>query len=283
MTEQEYQKYSKAQRNYSSARIEILLIIILTAVNMIVLPASGTYFVCSITLATSFIASAQLIKQSPSEFDVPAELAEGVSATIIVLAIIIVALYLLFFFLSKKKKGFLITLLVLFSIDTFFTLSNVFSDPTFIIDIVIHAVSIYMLAKGISSAKVLQDHFAKGVAVSAAEIRGYFEESQRQKAEEAVNRAKTPQFKDDDPFGYGGMPSANPTAAKPQANIVTRCPSCGAPRNGSDKFCPYCGTAYEAARQDSRQTTVQTPSVTTNQSTNPSASDKDSGDNDDLA
>ena len=280
MTEQEYQKYSKAQRNYSSARIEILLIIILTAVNMIVLPASGTYFVCSITLATSFIASAQLIKQSPSEFDVPAELAEGVSATIIVLAIIIVALYLLFFFLSKKKKGFLITLLVLFSIDTFFTLSNVFSDPTFIIDIVIHAVSIYMLAKGISSAKVLQDHFAKGVAVSAAEIRGYFEESQRQKAEEAVRRTNQPA--NDDPFGYG-MPSANPTAAKPQANIVTRCPSCGAPRNGSDKFCPYCGTAYEAARQDSRQTTVQTPSVTTNQSTNPSASDKDSGDNDDLA
>ena len=167
MTEQEYQKYLKAQRNYSSARIEILLIIILTAVNMIVLPASGTYFVCSITLATSFIAAAQLIKQSPSEFDVPAELAEGVSATIIVLAIIIVALYLLFFFLSKKKKGFLITLLVLFSIDTFFTLSNVFSDPTFIIDIVIHAVSIYMLAKGVSSAKILQDHFAKGVAVTA--------------------------------------------------------------------------------------------------------------------
>lgn len=280
MTEQEYQKYLKAQRNYSSARIEILLIIILTAVNMIVLPASGTYFVCSITLATSFIASAQLIKQSPSEFDVPAELAEGVSATIIVLAIIIVALYLLFFFLSKKKKGFLITLLVLFSIDTFFTLSNVFSDPTFIIDIVIHAVSIYMLAKGVSSGKVLQDHFAKGVAVSAAEIRGYFEESQRQKAEEAVRRTNQPA--NDDPFGYG-MPSANPTAAKPQANIVTRCPSCGAPRNGSDKFCPYCGTAYEAARQDSRQTTVQTPSVTTNQSTNPPASDKDSGDNDDLA
>lgn len=280
MTEQEYQKYSKAQRNYSSARIETLLIIILTAVNMIVLPASGTYFVCSITLATSFIASAQLIKQSPSEFDVPAELAEGVSATIIVLAIIIVALYLLFFFLSKKKKGFLITLLVLFSIDTFFTLSNVFSDPTFIIDIVIHAVSIYMLAKGVSSGKVLQDHFAKGVAVSAAEIRGYFEESQRQKAEEAVRRTNRPA--NDDPFGYG-MPSANPTAAKPQANIVTRCPSCGAPRNGSDKFCPYCGTAYEAARQDSRQTTAQTPSVTTNQSTTPSASDKDSGDNDDLA
>lgn len=280
MTEQEYQKYSKAQRNYSSARIEILLIIILTAVNMIVLPASGTYFVCSITLATSFIASAQLIKQSPSEFDVPAELAEGVSATIIVLAIIIVALYLLFFFLSKKKKGFLITLLVLFSIDTFFTLSNVFSDPTFIIDIVIHAVSIYMLAKGVSSGKVLQDHFAKGVAVSAAEIRGYFEESQRQKTNEAVRRTNQPA--NDDPFGYG-MPSANPTAAKPQANVVTRCPSCGAPRNGSDKFCPYCGTAYEAAQQDSRQTTVQTPSVTTNQSTNPSASDKDSGDNDDLA
>lgn len=282
MTEQEYQKYSKAQRNYLSARYEILFIIVMTIVNMFLLPTTETYYVCSISFATFQIISAILAKKDPSQFGVSAELAEYALPGAITIAIIITAVYVLFFFLSKKRRGCLITLLVLVSIDTFFTLSNVFSDPTFIIDIVIHAVSIYMLAKGVSSGKVLQDHFAKGVAVSAAEIRGYFEESQRQKAEEAVNRAKTPQFKDDDPFGYG-MPSANPTAAKPQANIVTRCPSCGAPRNGSDKFCPYCGTAYEAARQDSRQTTVQTPSVTTNQSTNPSASDKDSGDNDDLA
>ncbi len=282
MTEQEYQKYSKAQRNYLSARYEILFIIVMTIVNMFLLPTTETYYVCSISFATFQIISAILAKKDPSQFGVSAELAEKALPGAITIAIIITAVYVLFFFLSKKRRGCLITLLVLVSIDTFFTLSNVFSDPTFTIDIVIHAVSIYMLAKGVSSGKVLQDHFAKGVAVSAAEIRGYFEESQRQKAEEAVNRAKTPQFKDDDPFGYG-MPSANPTAAKPQANIVTRCPSCGAPRNGSDKFCPYCGTAYEAARQDSRQTTVQTPSVTTNQSTNPSASDKDSGDNDDLA
>lgn len=282
MTEQEYQKYSKAQRNYLSARYEILFIIVMTIVNMFLLPTTETYYVCSISFATFQIISAILAKKDPSQFGVSAELAEKALPGAITIAIIITAVYVLFFFLSKKRRGCLITLLVLVSIDTFFTLSNVFSDPTFTIDIVIHAVSIYMLAKGVSSGKVLQDHFAKGVAVSAAEIRGYFEESQRQKAEEAVNRAKTPQFKDDDPFGYG-MPSANPTAAKPQANIVTRCPSCGAPRNGSDKFCPYCGTAYEAARQDSRQTTVQTPSVTTNQSTNPSASDKGSGDNDDLA
>ena len=282
MTEQEYQKYSKAQRNYLSARYEILFIIVMTIVNMFLLPTTETYYVCSISFATFQIISAILAKKDPSQFGVSAELAEKALPGAITIAIIITAVYVLFFFLSKKRRGCLITLLVLVSIDTFFTLSNVFSDPTFTIDIVIHAVSIYMLAKGVSSGKVLQDHFAKGVAVSAAEIRGYFEESQRQKAEEAVNRAKTPQFKDDDPFGYG-MPSANPTAAKPQANIVMRCPSCGAPRNGSDKFCPYCGTAYEAARQDSRQTTVQTPSVTTNQSTNPSASDKDSGDNDDLA
>ena len=280
MTEQEYQKYSKAQRNYLSARYEILFIIVMTIVNMFLLPTTETYYVCSISFATFQIISAILAKKDPSQFGVSAELAEKALPGAITIAIIITAVYVLFFFLSKKRRGCLITLLVLVSIDTFFTLSNVFSDPTFIIDIVIHAVSIYMLAKGVSSGKVLQDHFAKGVAVSAAEIRGYFEESQRQKADEAVRRTNRPA--NDDPFGYG-MPSAKPTAAKPQANIVTRCPSCGAPRNGSDKFCPYCGTAYEAARQDSRQTTVQTPSVTTNQSTNPSASDKDSGDNDDLA
>ncbi len=277
MTEQEYQKYSKAQRNYLSARYEILLIIVMTIVNMFLLPTTETYYVCSISFATFQIISAILAKKDPSQFGVSAELAEYALPGAITIAIIITAVYVLFFFLSKKRRGCLITLLVLVSIDTFFTIMNSAFVSSAILDIVVHGVAIFFLAKGVSSGKVLQDHFAKGVAVSAAEIRGYFEESQRQKAEEAVNRAKTPQFKNDDPFGYG-MPSA-----KPQANIVTRCPSCGAPRNGSDKFCPYCGTAYEAARQDSRQTTAQTPSVTTNQSTTPSASDKDSGDNDDLA
>ncbi len=277
MTEQEYQKYSKAQRNYLSARYEILLIIVMTIVNMFLLPTTETYYVCSISFATFQIISAILAKKDPSQFGVSAELAEKALPGAIMIAIIVTAVYVLFFFLSKKRRGCLITLLVLVSIDTFFTIMNSAFVSSAILDIVVHGVAIFFLAKGVSSGKVLQDHFAKGVAVSAAEIRGYFEESQRQKAEEAVNRAKTPQFKNDDPFGYG-MPSA-----KPQANIVTRCPSCGAPRNGSDKFCPYCGTAYEAARQDSRQTTAQTPSVTTNQSTTPSASDKDSGDNDDLA
>ena len=280
MTEQEYQKYSKAQRNYLSARYEILLIIVMTIVNMFLLPTTETYYVCSISFATFQIISAILAKKDPSQFGVSAELAEYALPGAIMIAIIITAVYVLFFFLSKKRRGCLITLLVLVSVDTFFTIMNSALVSSAILDIVVHGVAIFFLAKGISSAKVLQDHFAKGVAVSAAEIRGYFEESQRQKAEEAVRRTNQPA--NDDPFGYG-MPSANPTAAKPQANIVTRCPSCGAPRNGSDKFCPYCGTAYEAARQDSRQTTAQTPSVTTNQSTIPSASDKDSGDNDDLA
>ena len=280
MTEQEYQKYSKAQRNYLSARYEILLIIVMTIVNMFLLPTTETYYVCSISFATFQIISAILAKKDPSQFGVSAELAEYALPGAITIAIIITAVYVLFFFLSKKRRGCLITLLVLVSIDTFFTIMNSAFVSSAILDIVVHGVAIFFLAKGVSSGKVLQDHFAKGVAVSAAEIRGYFEKSQRQKAEEAVRRTNRPA--NDDPFGYG-TPSANPTAAKPQANIVTRCPSCGAPRNGSDKFCPYCGTAYEAARQDSRQTTAQTPSVTTNQSITPPASDKDSGDNDDLA
>ena len=261
MTEQEYQKYLKAQRNYLSARYEILLIIVMTIVNMFLLPTTETYYVCSISFATFYIISAVLAKKDPSQFGVSAELAEKALPGAIAIAIIITAVYVLFFFLSKKRRGCLITLLVLVSIDTFFTLLNSALVSSAILDIVVHGVAIFFLAKGVNSGKVLQDHFAKGVAVSAAEIRGYFEESQRQKAEEAVNRAKTPQFKDDDPFGYGTGKELQP----------------------GSKFCPYCGTAYEAARQDSRQTTVQTPSVTTNQSTTPSASDKDSGDNDDLA
>jgi len=202
----------------------------------------------------------------------------------IIIAVIIVALYILFFFLSKKKKGCLTTLLVFVSIDTFFSLFNAVFTTVGLLDIVIHAVSIYMLAKGVSSAKILQEHFAKGVAVSAKEIRGYFKESQRQKADEAITRAK--KLQDDDPFGYGA-PAAQQTTVQRQANVITNCPACGAKRNGTDKFCPYCGTPYEAAKTDIQATaqpaTTEQPTATatTEQPTSPPASQNSSDDNSD--
>ena len=273
MTEQEYQQYLKAQRNYSSARIEILFIIVLTFINMALVPISGRYFVCSITLATAFVTLAKAIRLYPSEFDIPEEAVGSMFLAAVVLAILLVVAYLVLFALSKKKKGCLIALLVLYSIDAFVSFSAVFSDPTLIVDIVIHAVSIYMLAKGVSSAKILQEHFAKGVNISAKEIRGYFEESQRQKADEAINRAKQPQFQDDDPFGYG-TPAAQQTTVQQQANVIANCPACGAKRNGADKFCPYCGTAYEA-------TETQQPTTTMEQPTTPPSPQNSSDDNSD--
>lgn len=104
MTEQEYQKYSKAQRNYLSARYEILFIIVMTIVNMFLLPTTETYYVCSISFATFQIISAILAKKDPSQFGVSAELAEYALPGAITIAIIITAVYVLFFFLSKKKK-----------------------------------------------------------------------------------------------------------------------------------------------------------------------------------
>lgn len=105
MTEQEYQKYSKAQRNYLSARYEILFIIVMTIVNMFLLPTTETYYVCSISFATFQIISAILAKKEPSQFGVSAELAEYALPGAITIAIIITAVYVLFFFLSKKRRG----------------------------------------------------------------------------------------------------------------------------------------------------------------------------------
>ena len=146
MTEQEYQKYLKAQRNYLSARYEILLIIVMTIVNMFLLPTTETYYVCSISFATFQIISAILAKKDPSQFGVSAELAEKALPGAIVIAVMITAVYVLFFFLSKKRRGCLITLLVLVSIDTFFTLLNSALVSSAILDIVVHGVAIFFFA-----------------------------------------------------------------------------------------------------------------------------------------
>lgn len=284
MTEQEYQRYSKAQREYSSARYEILLLIICTIVNLFLLPTTGNYFVCSISLAIFYVIAMLAAQKDPSQFGVTEETARQALPVAIVMAAIITAVYLLFFFLSKRRRGFLITLLVFFSIDTFFCLLNLYFNPRAIVDIIVHILTIILISKGVSSGKILQEHFAKGVAVSAAEIRGYFEESQRQKADEAVNRAREPQLKDDDPFGYGTS-AAQPTATQPKANIITNCPACGARRNGTDKFCPYCGTAYEAAKTDiqaSSQSANATEQSLTSRAQQSSSADN-SDDNEDLA
>ena len=153
MTEQEYQKYSKAQRNYLSARYEILLIIVMTIVNMFLLPTTETYYVCSISFATFQIISAILAKKDPSQFGVSAELAEKALPGAIMIAVMITAVYVLFFFLSKKRRGCLITLLVLVSIDTFFTLLNSALVSSAILDIVVHGVAIFYLAKGVVPAR----------------------------------------------------------------------------------------------------------------------------------
>ena len=253
MNEQEYQKYSKAQRNYASARYEVLFLIVLTVVNMFALLISGQYFVCSISFATYVIICGTLAKEDPSQFGITEELADSAFSELMITAIMTVALYLLFFFLSKRKRGCLVTLLVFVSVDTLFSLLNI-ALTSAVLDIIVHIISICVLAKGVSAGRTLENHFAKGVAVKAAEIRGFYDESRKKKIEEASKQAQW-QLEADDPFAYST--STTKIETKQQESLASNCPSCGAPLKSTDKFCSYCGTARPTTQQTKFSTAIR--------------------------
>jgi hypothetical protein len=146
------------EQKVSSARANLLLVIIFTAINMILLVANaGSYFLFSASvpyLLTLF--GLLLCGMLPAEYYAELEgfvpLDKSVFIIALALAILILGLYLLCWFLSKKNKvGWLIFALVLFSIDTLalFNYYGFAADSFF--DIAFHIWIIVILALGIDA------------------------------------------------------------------------------------------------------------------------------------
>ncbi len=146
---------TKFEKDYRSGRNNIILLIILTLVNIaLAIFSSGSYFLFSAQIPY-FIFLVGFIASGYSAFsDSSIEMFPFPSILIItsVIAAIIILLYLLcFIFSGKNRYGWLIGALVLYMIDTFFTLA--INIPEFgtdaIIDIVFHIAIIISLVKSI--------------------------------------------------------------------------------------------------------------------------------------
>ena len=131
------------QRVYQSARIAIILLVALTAVNILMSVAGiDRYFVSSVFMSYFMVT---IIPDT------------GLGAAI---AVAILVPYLLAFFLSKKQPGWMIAALVLFALDTLFVIFTMFllyrigeSPWSMLFDLALHAFVIFELVMGVKYRK----------------------------------------------------------------------------------------------------------------------------------
>lgn len=145
---------------YNSARVNLILVVALTAINIIMVAAGiDSYFVFSanvpylLTLLGAFYCG-----KLPEEFyeggmDAYEFLDPAVYTVLLVISILIVAAYLAFFFLSAKGRvGWLIAAEVFFVIDTLAMFGYFGFDVSILMDIILHIYVVVTFAMGISAA-----------------------------------------------------------------------------------------------------------------------------------
>ncbi len=141
------------EQKYKTARANLLLMIVLTAVNILLLIAQSDSMLL-------FSATIPYFSSVLAYMAVEYGLAANMTLFVFCVAITAVSilLYLLCWWLSKKHVGWMITALVLFVLDTAFMvyLYMTEQDVSGILDVLIHAWVIYYLIVGISSGTKLK-------------------------------------------------------------------------------------------------------------------------------
>lgn len=142
-----------AQARYSSARMNLMLVALFTALNVVMAAFEANFFM----LFTAYVPYViTLIGQQMSFLSgdaLPLIIA-------VVMALLIVSLFFVCWIFSKKHRGWMITALVCFSIDCAFLLYDVVVTPEVFIDylliILFHAYVMYYLIMGVISGAKLK-------------------------------------------------------------------------------------------------------------------------------
>ena len=156
------------ENKYRSARIDLLLVAIMTLVNIVfVITGSDTYFLfsASVPYLLSFVSALYCGKLSPEIYEyleIDVATAEFLPAPVfyvaLAIALVITALYVVAFFLSNKGRvGWLVFALIFFIIDTLVMLFYYGISFDMIIDYVFHAMVIVILAIGIKAHRKLEN------------------------------------------------------------------------------------------------------------------------------
>ena len=142
---------SPLAQKYDAARSNLLLMLVLTAVNIVLLFTSADLMLL-FSATIPYVSTIVAMELFAYGYDV---IGYGyVAATVIPLA-----LYLVCWILSKKKVGWMITAFVLFILDTIYMAYIYISagDASGILDVVIHALVLYYLFVGVKSGLALKN------------------------------------------------------------------------------------------------------------------------------
>ena len=149
----ENQARAMYEQRYKSSRINLILVVFLTVINIIMLIAKDySYFLFSACVPYELVNTGMFFcgmhsVEYAGEIDFT-PLDSSVFVVMLIIAIIILALYLLCFFLSKKKVAWFIVAVVMFSIDTALMLV-LWPIGESILDILFHGWVIFSLVYGL--------------------------------------------------------------------------------------------------------------------------------------
>ncbi len=145
------------EAKYNSSRLNILWVVVFTAINVIMLSAgSDRSFLFSAAVPTYLITFSMIYcGMYPEEYYADFNAFDFVDKSLywgaLVVSILIIGFYLLCFFMAKKKVGWLISALIFFALDTALMLLVFGFSSTMIMDYVFHAWVIVILSTGISA------------------------------------------------------------------------------------------------------------------------------------
>lgn len=182
------------QSKFNSARYNLLLVVAMTAINVILLMLGGSsYFLFSATVPYSLaIDGMYMTGRMPEEWyaDWPASvpfLDSGYMTVMMVIAFAIILVYLACFFFSKNfKTGWMIAAAVVFVLDTLYMVFIYGVGADSVMDILLHAWVLYYLISGSVyglKLKKLPEDEPEPIEGEAIEIPTISEENKEDKAE----------------------------------------------------------------------------------------------------
>ena len=143
---------------YKRSRMNLLLVILFTVVNLFASTFANTYFLFSATIPMLLPLGASQIASDPTamaDLGLPPEAATTLVIVCLVIGIVLTVPYLLCYIFSKKRVGWMIAALVLFSLDCLFLLLTL--DLSMIADILVHAWVMFYLITGVINGMKLKN------------------------------------------------------------------------------------------------------------------------------
>lgn len=152
------------EAKYNAARINLLLAVILTTVNIVfLLTRDFSYFLFSASIPYMLVDFGMVLcgKYPPEYYE--GEIADmaffgdGLLITLSVIAFLIVGVYLALWYFSRRHKNCLTAALILFIIDTVLLLALLNPSLSGLLDLLFHGLVIYELTVGLRAANVLKN------------------------------------------------------------------------------------------------------------------------------